>query len=91
MRPNGMLGQIVPLRPGKVEAALDSQPKKYGVYEQVIDLLECALTGPFDFAVPKHYQNESHRIAFEDWEDMKAAAANEDLDVTDIEEIVPLR
>ena len=90
LRPNGTLGKIVPIRPGKVEYTLNSYPHRYKPYEQVVNLLECTLTGPFDFAVPKHYQNEAHRIAFEDWEDMKAAAAKENLDVTDIEEIIPL-
>jgi hypothetical protein len=37
-------------------------------------LLEDVLVGPFDFAVPSHYQNESHRIAFKEWEDLKSAA-----------------
>lgn len=91
LRPNGRLGKIVPIRPGRVETTLNRYPHEYQPYEQVVNLLECMLSGPFDYAVPEHYQNEAHRIAFEDWEDMKTAAARDNLDVTDIEEIVPLR
>ena len=91
LRPNGMLGPIVPIRPGRVDTILQQQPQKYKAYDQTVNLLDNALVGPFDFAVPKHYQQESNRIAFEEWEDLKTAAAEHDLDVTDIEEIVPLQ
>ena len=91
LRPNGMLGLIVPIRPGRVEQTITAQPDKYKVFEQTVDLLEKALVGPFDFAVPKHYQNESNRVAFEEWEDLKMAAKQHNLDVTDTEEIIPLR
>ena len=91
LRPNGTLGPVVPIRPGRVDATLQQQPNKYKVYEQTINLLEHALVGPFDFAVPRHYQNEPHRIAFEEWEDLKSAAKQYNLDTTNIEEIIPLR
>jgi hypothetical protein len=91
LRPNGMFGKIVQIRPGKVDSILDDQPEKYRVYEQTINLCESALVGPFDFAHPRHYQNEGNRIAFEEWEELKSAAKHHDLDVSDIEEIIPLR
>jgi hypothetical protein len=91
IRPNGMLGEIVPVRPGRVTAILTDQQKKYRVYEKTINLCESALVGPFDFAHPRHYQNESNRIAFEEWEELKSAARHHDLDVSNIEEIIPLR
>ncbi|KAI2503053.1 hypothetical protein MHU86_11401 [Fragilaria crotonensis] len=70
---------------------LRDQPERYKVYEQTIDLCENGLVGPFDFAVPKYYQNEANRIAFEEWEDLKTAAEQHNLDVSDIEEVIPLR
>ena len=91
LRPNGQLGPIVPVRPGRAEKTLLEQPHKYRVYEQTVNLCENALVGPFDFAVPQHYQNEAHRIAFEEWEELKAAAVQHNIDVSDIEEVVPLR
>jgi len=91
VRPNGRLGQITPIRPGKVETTLKEHPDKYQVYTQTIDLCENAMVGPFDFAVPKHYQQESNRIAFEDWEELKTAAKRHNVDVSDIEDTIPLR
>ena len=85
------MGQITPIRPGRADAVLKEQPTRYRAYEQPINLLEHALVGPFDFAVPRHYQNESNRIAFEEWEELKTAAITHNIDTTDIEEIIPLR
>ncbi|KAI2508403.1 hypothetical protein MHU86_6077 [Fragilaria crotonensis] len=87
IRPNGTLGEIVPIRPGKVTAILDDQPGKYRVYEQTINLCEFALVGPFDFAHPRHYQNEGNRIAFEEWEELKSAAKHHDLDRPTLEPV----
>ena len=91
LRPNGTLGPITPIRPGRVDTVLREQPHKYKIYEHTVDLLKDALVGPFDFAIPKHYQDESHRIAFEEWEDLKSAAQQYKLDTTNIEDIIPLR
>jgi hypothetical protein len=90
LRQNGMLGQIIPIRPGRADIVLKERPHKYKAYEQDINLCDSALVGPFDFAVPKHYQQEGHRIAFEEWEELKMAAARHNLDVSDIEETVPV-
>ena len=91
VRANGNLGPITPIRPGRVEAIVNDQPEKFRVYEQTVDLCENGIVGPFDFAVPKHYQKEANRIAFEEWEELKTAAQQHNLDVSDIEEIIPLR
>jgi hypothetical protein len=91
LRPNGTMGQIVSVRPGRAEATLRDRPDRYKAYQETINLCQDALVGPFDFAVPKYYQNEANRIAFEEWEELKTAAQTIDLDVGDIEEIVPLR
>ena len=90
LRPNGRMGQIIPIRPGRVDTLIKEQPTKYKVFEQTLNLCEAGLVGPFDFAVPKHYQQEANRIAFEEWEELKAAAQQHGLDVSDIEEIIPL-
>ena len=66
LRNDGTMGPIIQIRPGRVTTALAENPTKYRIYEQRINLLEHALAGPFDFAFPRHYQNEANRIAFED-------------------------
>ena len=91
VKPNGTLGPIVPIRPGRAEAILQEQANKYRVYQQVINLLDDGLVGPFDFAIPNHYQQEANRIAFEEWEDLKSEAVRHALDVSNIEEVIPLR
>ena len=91
VKPNGALGPIVPIRPGRAETILKEQANKYRIYQQVINLLDDGLVGPFDFAIPNHYQQEANRIAFEEWEDLKSEAAKHALDVSDIEEVIPLR
>ena len=91
LRPNGMLGKIAPIRPGKVEKVLEDQAHKFRAYEDTINLCENTLVGPFNFALPRDYQNEANRIEFEQWEDLKIAAADHGIDTSDIEEIIPLR
>ena len=91
VKSNGTLGQIVPIRPGRADTVPAEQASKYRVYQQVINLLDDGLVGPFDFAVPNHYQQEANRIAFEEWEDLKSEAAKHALHVSDIEEVIPLR
>jgi hypothetical protein len=91
VKPNGALGPIGPIRPGRAETILEEQANKYRVYQQVINLLDNGLVGPFDFAIPNHYQQEANRIAFEKWEDLKSEAAKHALDVSDIVEVIPLR
>jgi hypothetical protein len=86
-----MFGKIVQIRPGKVDRILQDQPERYIAYKQTINLTEHALVGPFNFARPRDYQNESNRIEFEQWEDLKIAATTHDMDTSDIEEIIPLR
>lgn len=70
---------------------LKEHPDKYQVYTQTIDLCENALVGPFDFAIPKHYQQEANRIEFEEWGELKTAAQQHNLDVSIIKETIPLR
>ncbi len=86
LRQNGTL----PIRPGKVENILQQRSDKYRVYQQTINLCEHALVGPFNFAEPRDYQQEANRIAFEEWEELKTTAPEHDVDISDIEEIIPL-
>ena len=88
---NGALGKIIPIRPGRVDRILQEQQNRLAAYEQTVNLLDKALVGPFDFAIPRDYQNESNRIEFERWEDLKIAATGHDMDTSDIEDIIPLR
>ena len=90
-RRDGSLGPIIPIRPGRVDQIIKEHPTRYGVYQQRINLLENTLFGPFEFAVPRHYDNESNRIAYEEWEELKTAAHENGIDTTDIEEIIPLQ
>ena len=54
LRQNGMLGEIIPVRPGRVDTLLTEQPEKYSVYEHTVNLCEQGLVGPFEFAHPRH-------------------------------------
>ena len=80
------------IRPGRVNNILQHCSEKYRVYQQTINVWEQALLGPFNFAEPRDYQeHKANRIvAFEEWEELKATAPEHDVDISDIEEIIPL-
>jgi hypothetical protein len=86
-----IIGPIIPIRPGQVETLLTTRPDRYIAYELPVNLCTHAITGPFDFAVPKFYDQEANRVTFEDWEELKAKAPRHKIDVTDIDNIIPLR
>ena len=87
-----MLGEKTPIRTGRVDNLLGDQPEEYRVvYDQTVNLCSTRLVGPFDFALPRHYQNEANRrIAFEEWEELKTAAQQHKINVSNIEEVIPL-
>lgn len=85
------LGPIIPIRPGRAKTLLDTRPERYAAYEQPINLVTEAIIGPFDFAIPNQYNNEANRIAFEEWEEFIARAAEYNVDTSDIDTIIPLR
>jgi hypothetical protein len=84
-------GPIVPIRPGRANTLLQTQPDRYTAYEQPINLITNAIVGPFDFAIPKFYNNEANRIAFEEWEELIRKAPEYHVDTTDVDSIIPLR
>jgi hypothetical protein len=53
---------------------------------------QSTIVGPFDFAVPKHYDNKAHRITFEEWEELTAKANNHhNIKAENINQIIPLQ
>jgi hypothetical protein len=79
------------VRPGKVDSLLETQPNKYHAYERDVNLVHHAIVGPFDFALPRDYNQEAHWVPFEDWETPKAGAEQYRVDTSNIERITPLR
>ena len=88
---NGTPGPIIMIRPGKVDNVLKNQPHKYQAYEREVNLIQHAIVGPFDFALPREYNQEAHRITFEEWETLKARANQYQVDTSNIERTIPLR
>lgn len=83
------MGKIIPIRPGRADKVINSQPQRYKAYEQPINLAQHAIVGPFDFAIPQHYNQEANRIAFEHWEELKAKGPQYQVVIDDVETIIP--
>jgi hypothetical protein len=84
--PNGYFGAIVMFQPQKALPMLAKKPLKYAWYQREINLAELKLHGPFDFDV-------NFTIKSQEWDALKTAADKPDnhVDVTDINQIVPLK
>ena len=89
IKPDGSFGDIVVIRPGKVDETLTKKVYTRGWYQSEANLAEDGLAGPFNFS---NRQGETHRIdegvwkALEEHEEVK----NGRVDIDDLSQITPL-
>jgi hypothetical protein len=89
IKPDGYFGDIIVLRPSKVEETLRKKPYTRGWYQGKVNLADNGLVGPFNFATK---QGSSHLIpkaiwtALEDLEEVKDGL----IDIRDINQMHPL-
>lgn len=88
-RPNGTLGAIAMVNPNKTERILQ-QRHKYTARDEQFNLDKHLMAGPFDFGIPREYDDQPNRIPDDIWVDTAQQAERRHIHAADINEIVPL-
>lgn len=90
LRHDGTMGPIAMVRPAKADGMLRDNARKYVALEEEIDLDQHLLVGPFDFANPREYDNQAHRIPDDCWIDLMHRATDRGINTNDVNQILPL-
>lgn len=69
-RPDGTVGDIIMVRPGKVAQML-TQKHRYMTRQVELNLDKHIMIGPFDYAIPQEYNNQANRIPDDMWIDFQ--------------------
>ena len=88
-QPSGEFGDIIVLRPNKVEELLAKRPYTRGWYQGTVNLAEQGLVGPFNFSIDPPGQfliDPAIWTALEESEEVKAGR----VDIDDLNRITPL-
>jgi hypothetical protein len=89
IKPDGNFGDIIVLRPNKVETALIKAPYSRRWYQETVNLAEVEFVGPFNFC---NVQGEANRIATDIWKALKERdeVRSGSVDIGDLNRITPL-
>ena len=77
------------VRPGKTERILQ-QRNKYIAMEAQLNLDKHLIVGPFNFAIPKEYDDQPNRVPDDVWIDLSSSAEARNISVTDLNDVEPL-
>jgi hypothetical protein len=77
------MGMMAPTSPNKVDNLLEKRPQRYMWYQNLINLLEDAVAGPFDFV-------NDHHIPETAWKELRAEAQDMDIYVGNLNRTIPL-
>ena len=88
-RPNGTLGAIAMVKPSKTERILQ-QRNKYTARDEQFNLDKYMMVGPFNFGIPREYDNQPNRVPDGVWIDMVHQAERRNIEASDINQVVPL-
>ena len=83
LRSDDTLGVMCVIRPNKAEETVRNNPRTRAWYKLEINLAEDALVGPFDFA-------SNQQIDEIVWEKLKEEAQQRDVDISDLDKVIPL-
>jgi hypothetical protein len=89
-QPSGNFGDIIVLRPSKVEETLAKKPRTRGWHQGTVNLAEQGLVGPFNFLIDPPGQFLIHQatwMALEAAEEVEAGR----VDIANLNQITPLR
>jgi hypothetical protein len=89
LKPDGSFGDILVIRPNKVEETLAKKVYTRGWYQEPVNIAENGLAGPFNFST---IDEETHRISETVWktvEDSEEAKSGR-VDIDDLSQITPL-
>ena len=82
-RSDETFGDMVIVRPDKVDKTIEKNPRTRAWYELQINLAEDGIIGPFDF-------EPNHRIGDIIWSNLTTEAELHDIDTSDLDKIIPL-
>jgi hypothetical protein len=90
IKPDGRFGDIVVIRPNKVEETLVKKPYTRGWYQGKVNLAEDGLIGPFNLSTTKE---ETYRIDEEVWKILETCKEVKErrLDISDLNTVTPLK
>jgi hypothetical protein len=89
-QPSGEFGDIIVLRPNKVEEILAKKRCTRGWHQGTVNLAEQGIVGPFNFAINLTEQqriSEDMGKAFEECKEVKSGS----VDITNLNRVTPLR
>ena len=89
LKANATFGRIVPINPTRVGARL-KRDHNIAAYEKVVDLDVHLLHGPFNWFDKDEGATLCNTIHPRDWVALKVQARKEDVDISDLDTVVPL-
>jgi hypothetical protein len=89
-QPSGEFGDIIVLRPNKVEEILAKRPYTRGWYQGTVNLAEQSIIGPFNFS--QNSKNESDCIHPDIWRELEESeeVKSGSVDIDDLNRVTPL-
>jgi hypothetical protein len=89
-QPSGEFGDIIVLRPNKVEETLAKKPYTRGWYQDTVNLAEKGIIGPFNFS--QNSKNESDCIHPDIWRELEESeeVKSGSVDIDDLNRVTPL-
>jgi hypothetical protein len=87
VRHDGYFGQMISVRPSKVDEILQNKPETRGWYQMETNIAENGLIGPFNFTTHQDGKlTETHRIREAIWKALEAEAKENEptVDISDL-------
>lgn len=88
-RPDGTMGDIIMVKPNKADK-MTQQARKYIARRVELNLDKHLIVGPFNYAIPKEYDNQANRIPDEVWIELIHGAPRRGVPTEDLNQVIPL-
>jgi hypothetical protein len=87
IRHDGHFGQMISVRPNKVDEVLTNKPLTCGWSQIEVNIVEVGIIGPFNFTTQQDRKTtETHRISADIWNALEAEVRDEalEIDISDV-------
>jgi hypothetical protein len=88
-QPSGEFGDIIMLRPNKVDEVLAKRQYTRGWYQGKVNLAEQAIIGPFNFSIDQNEQNRIHPDIWQELEECEEVKTG-NVDIRDLNRVTRL-
>jgi hypothetical protein len=90
-QPSGKFGDIVVLRPNKVEETLARKPYTRGWYQGTVNIAEQGIIGPFNFSIDQ--TEGQHRVSQDIWKALERSkeVKSGSVNISDLNRVTPLQ